>query len=96
MVAMKPVTIPASKFKAECLRLMDQVAATRQPLIITKHRKPVARLVPVEAKSEAFLGRLKGQFEVRGDIVAPVFAKREVAGPPFAGFAIVGRSVARH
>jgi len=77
MTTMKPRTIAASKFKAECLRLMDEVAATRQPLIITKHRKPVARLLPVEARPEPFLGRLKGKFEVVGDIVAPAIPEPE-------------------
>jgi prevent-host-death family protein len=78
MTGMKPPsTIAASKFKAECLRLMDEVAATRQPLIITKHRKPVARLMPVEVQPKSFLGRLRGRFEVTGDIVAPIIAERE-------------------
>jgi len=77
MTTMKPRTIAASKFKAECLRLMDEVAATRQPLVITKHRQPVARLMPVEAKPAPFLGRLKGVFEVMGDIVAPIITEGE-------------------
>jgi prevent-host-death family protein len=73
MTIMKARTIAASKFKAECLRLMDEVAATRQPLVITKHRKPVARLMPVErpARPEPFLDRLKGKFEIVGDLLAP-------------------------
>jgi prevent-host-death family protein len=76
---MKPRTIAASKFKAECLRLMDEVAATRQPLVITKHRKPVARLMPVErpAKPEPFLDRLKGKFEIVGDLLAPIIPEDE-------------------
>jgi len=77
MTTMKPRTIAASKFKTECLRLMDEVAATRQPLVITKHRQPVARLMPVEAKPEPFLWRLKGAFEVVGDIVAPIIPEQE-------------------
>ena len=40
--------IGASRFKAECLGLLDEVAATGQELVITKHGRPVARVVPVE------------------------------------------------
>lgn len=38
--------VPAGKFKATCLRLMDRVAATGEPIVITKRGKPLARLVP--------------------------------------------------
>lgn len=34
--------IPAAKFKAECLKLVNQVEKTREPIIITKHGKPGA------------------------------------------------------
>lgn len=41
-------TIAASRFKAQCLALLDEVAESGQPIIVTKHGKPVARLEPVE------------------------------------------------
>jgi len=41
-------TIMASRFKAECLALLDQVARTRVPLVVTKHGRPVARVVPLD------------------------------------------------
>lgn len=37
----------ASQFKAQCLSLLDRVAETGVPLVVTKRGKPVARLVPV-------------------------------------------------
>ena len=40
--------MPAGEFKTHCLRVMDEVSATRQTLTITKHGKPVAHLVPVD------------------------------------------------
>lgn len=40
-------TITASEFKARCLALLDEVATTRDPLIVTKHGRPVAKLVPL-------------------------------------------------
>jgi prevent-host-death family protein len=40
--------ISASTFKAKCLALLDEVAATGEPLVVTKRGKPVARVLPVE------------------------------------------------
>lgn len=39
-------TIKASEFKAKCLALMDQVARTGEPVLVTKNGKPVAELRP--------------------------------------------------
>jgi len=36
----------AGKFKDQCLKVLDQVAASRTPITITKRGKPVATLVP--------------------------------------------------
>lgn len=41
-------TIPASRFKAQCLALLDEVAARGETLVVTKRGKPVARVVPIE------------------------------------------------
>jgi len=41
-------SIRASEFKAKCLALLDEVAETRQPLVVTKRGRPVARVVPTE------------------------------------------------
>lgn len=38
--------ITASQFKARCLRLLDEVSETGETLIVTKHGRPVARVVP--------------------------------------------------
>jgi prevent-host-death family protein len=61
-------TISAATFKAQCLTLMDDVRSTKRPLIITKRGKPVAKLVPIEEPKDDFIGRLKGVFEVVGDL----------------------------
>jgi len=65
--------IAAGEFKARCLTLMDDVQATRQPILITKRGKPVAKLMPVaNGKRDKWIGRLNGKFKVTGDIVSPV------------------------
>jgi prevent-host-death family protein len=40
-------TLAAGKFKDLCLQILDEVAASRRPVVITKRGKPVAKLVPV-------------------------------------------------
>jgi prevent-host-death family protein len=64
--------IAAAAFKAQCLTLMDDVRSTKQPLLITKRGKPVAKLVPVDTSEDDFIGRLKGVFRVVGDIESPI------------------------
>ena len=39
----------ASQFKAQCLAVLDEVAATGATVVVTKRGKPVARVVPAEA-----------------------------------------------
>ena len=39
-------SIPAGKFKDVCLKTLDEVAATKTPVVITKRGRPVAKLVP--------------------------------------------------
>ncbi len=51
-------TIGAGRFKNICLRLLDEVAATRTPIVITKRGKPVAQLVPYLAPDR--VGSLAG------------------------------------
>lgn len=41
-------SIPAGRFKAQCLALLDDVAATGETIVVTKRGKPVAQLVPLE------------------------------------------------
>lgn len=43
--------IKASEFKARCLALLDEVAQSHTSLVVTKHGKPVARLVPLDEAS---------------------------------------------
>jgi len=38
--------MPAGKFKDRCLKVLDEVAASRTPVTVTKRGKPVAIVVP--------------------------------------------------
>lgn len=65
-------TIKASEFKAKCLALMDEVARTGTPVVITKNGKPIADLVPHRAGKRNALGIWKGLVEIKGDIISPI------------------------
>jgi len=60
-------TIGATEFKQKCLALLDRIGP--EGLVITKHGKPVAKLVPVGSESAELIGSLAGKIEVRGDIL---------------------------
>jgi prevent-host-death family protein len=64
-------TIKASEFKAKCLKLMDEIAASGEVLEITKNGKPVARLVPARPARPKLLGMHEGQVQALDDILAP-------------------------
>jgi prevent-host-death family protein len=65
-------TIAAAKFKAQCLRIMDEVHDRRESVLITKKGRPVAKLVPADAPPKNIFGALKGVIEIVGDIESPV------------------------
>jgi prevent-host-death family protein len=62
----------ATEFKARCLEVMDRVAATGNPVVITKRGRPVVRLVPAQRHARSIVGALKGHIRIRGDIVSPL------------------------
>ena len=62
----------AGNFKAQCLAIMDQVLETGEPVLITKHGKPVAKLVSAQNNADNIFGYMAGKVRVVGDIVGPV------------------------
>lgn len=59
-------TIGVTEFKQRCLALLDRLGP--DGLVITKHGRPVARVIPVESESSSLIGRFAGQIEIKGDI----------------------------
>ncbi len=54
-------SVGAAEFKARCLELVDHVKESRAEYVVTRHGRPVARLVPVEADSPVSpLGSMRG------------------------------------
>jgi prevent-host-death family protein len=61
-------TVAAAQFKAQCLSLLDRVGP--EGIVITKHGRPVAKLVPIATESAALIGSLKGKLTIKGDILS--------------------------
>jgi prevent-host-death family protein len=70
-------TMAAGAFKVHCLAVMDEVQAKREPVLITKHGKPVAKLIPADQDSDDIFGFLKGKIHITGDIVSPALSLEE-------------------
>lgn len=64
--------IQAGDFKQHCLKLMDEVAANRTPLVVTKRGKPVVKLVPADEEPSSSYGALRGTVQIQGDLLAPI------------------------
>jgi prevent-host-death family protein len=64
--------IPAGQFKAQCLAIMDQVLQSGEPVVITKHGKPVVKLVPAENRVDDIFDYMAGKVKIVGDIVGPI------------------------
>jgi prevent-host-death family protein len=60
--------IAAAKFKEQCLALLDQVDP--DGIVITKHGKPVARLIPFASDSASLIGSLAGKLKIKGEILS--------------------------
>ena len=56
----------ASKFKIQCMAVINQVQKTGKPVLITKHGKPLAKLVPAD---DDIFGYMSGKVKVIGDII---------------------------
>jgi prevent-host-death family protein len=69
-------TVSAADFKARCLKLLDQVAANKDVLVVTKRGKAVAKVIPVD---DAEPRNLRGSVRYHGDIVAPIEDAWDVA-----------------
>jgi prevent-host-death family protein len=70
--------IPATKFKAQCLALMDRVAERRETYVITKRGKPVAKLVPADPPApKSVFGCMIDQTEIVGDVEKPAWSEEQ-------------------
>ncbi|MEE8585340.1 MAG: type II toxin-antitoxin system prevent-host-death family antitoxin [Acidobacteriota bacterium] len=59
-------SIGAAKFKEQCLALIDRLDP--EGLVITKHGKPVAKVIPIGSDSADLIGSLKDKIRIRGNV----------------------------
>jgi prevent-host-death family protein len=64
-------TMAAGSFKAQCLAVMDEVQAKRETVVITKHGKPVVKLIPAGKATDEIYNFLRGKGAVTGDVISP-------------------------
>ncbi len=64
--------IAAGKFKTHCLAVIDEVYAKHETVVITKHGKPMAKLVPIQQGKDPIFGFMRGKGKIIGDIVSPI------------------------
>lgn len=61
-------TMGAAQFKEKCLSILDRLDP--EGVIVTKHGKPVAKVLPIEIDSSSLIGSLEGKIRIRGDILS--------------------------
>jgi len=61
-------SVPAAKFKEQCLAILDRVDA--DGIVITKHGKPVAKLIPIQTDTAQIIGSFKGKIKIKGRILS--------------------------
>ena len=53
--------IDAAEFKANCLRILDEVERSGEPVTVTKRGRPIAELKPVEKRERrSIIGAMRG------------------------------------
>ncbi len=73
-------TMAAGKFKAQCLAVLDEVQMKRAAVLVTKHGKAVAKLVPLEIPEgvDPLAAFHYPGIEIVGDIMAPLYTDEEL------------------
>ena len=66
-------------FKANCMAVMDQVQITHETVVITKHGKPVAKLVPIIKDTDEIYNFLAGRGAIVGDVVSSALSSKQWA-----------------
>jgi len=62
------ITAAAAQFKQRCLSILDHLPP--EGIVVTKHGRPVARVLPAEATSATSIGALRGKLRIKGEILS--------------------------
>jgi antitoxin (DNA-binding transcriptional repressor) of toxin-antitoxin stability system len=62
------IRVNASKFKEQCLAILDNLGP--EGIVITRHGKPVARLIPESSNCADLIGSMAGKIKIVGDVMS--------------------------
>jgi len=69
-------TMAISQFKTYALKIIDQVAKSKESIIITKRGKPLAQVIPfIDTNKQNKPGKLSHTLVFEKDIVSPLGEK---------------------
>ena len=69
-------TMGAAEFKTHCLRIIDEVERSGEPVTVTKRGRPVVQIQPsrsAETERRPFVGCMTGSVTILGDITEPAW-----------------------
>jgi prevent-host-death family protein len=67
-------SIGAAEFKTHCLRILEEVDRSRQPVTITKRGRPIAEVRPIPKQDSKFVfGCMKDSVESFHDPFSPAY-----------------------
>jgi prevent-host-death family protein len=61
--------VGAGEFKVHCLQIMDEVSRSRAQVVITKHGKPFAKLVPYSEEPNSLYGCMGDSVVIHGNVI---------------------------
>lgn len=65
--------VGAAEFEAKCRHMIEEIATTGEPVVITRNDHPIAQLLPVSSnKPRSLFGAMAGRIDIIGDIEAPI------------------------
>lgn len=65
-------TMAISKFKTYALRIIEEIAQNNETVVITKHGKPLAKVIPYEDEGKDIkMGQLSDTIVFEKDIITP-------------------------
>jgi prevent-host-death family protein len=73
--------VGAAEFKSRCLEIMDEVQRLGVSVTVTKHRKPIVKIVPAADDVDELYGCMKGVVLHEGDLISPIDVHWEADAP---------------
>jgi antitoxin (DNA-binding transcriptional repressor) of toxin-antitoxin stability system len=64
-------------FEVHCFAVMDEVQANPESVVITKHGKPVAKVVPADRNLDDVYNFSASKSAIVGDVVSPALSEEE-------------------